>query len=59
MTLMIKLLKNTISLYKQILIVFDDMIADILCNKKLNPKVTELFIRRQKLNIYLVFITQS
>ena len=59
MTLMIKLLKNTISLYKQILIVFDDMIADILCNKKLNPKVTELFIRGQKLNIYLVFITQS
>ena len=59
MTLMIKLLKNTISLYKQISIVFDDMIADILCNKKLNPKVTELFIRGQKLNIYLVFITQS
>ena len=40
-------------------IVFDDMIADILSNKKLNPVVTELFIRGRKLNISLVFITQS
>ena len=38
--------------------VFDDMIADMLSNKKLNPIVTELFIRRRKLNISLVFITQ-
>ena len=29
----------------KILIVFDDMIADMLSNKKLNPIVTELFIR--------------
>ena len=36
--------------------VFDDMIADMLSNKKLNPIVTELFIRGRKLNIYLVFI---
>ena len=34
----------------KILIVFDDMIADVLTNKKLNPVVTELFIRGTKLN---------
>ena len=43
----------------KILIVFDDMIADIIHNKKLNSIVTELFIRGRKLNISLVFITQS
>ena len=43
---------------RKILIVFDDMIADIN-NKKLNPVVTELFIRGRKLNISIVFITQS
>ena len=41
------------------LIVFDDMIADMINNKKLNSIVTELFIRGRKLNISLVFITQS
>ena len=41
------------------LIVFDNMIADMINNKKLNSIVTELFIRGRKLNIYLVFITQS
>ena len=41
------------------LFVFADMIADMLSNEKLNPIVTELFIRRRKLNISLVFITQS
>ena len=41
------------------LIVFDDMIADMINNKKLNPIVTELFIRGRKLNISIVFITQS
>ena len=35
------------------------MIADMLSNKKLNPVVTELFIRGRKLNISLVLITQS
>ena len=35
------------------------MIADVLSNEKLNSKVTELFIRGRKLNVYLVFITQS
>ena len=43
----------------KILIVFDDMIADMINNKKLNPVVTELFIRGRKLNISIVFITQS
>ena len=43
---------------QKILIVFDDMIADMLSNKKFNQIVTELFIRGRKLNISLVFITQ-
>ena len=43
----------------KILIVFDDMITDMINNKKLNSVVTELFIRGKKLNISLVFITQS
>ena len=43
----------------KILIVFDDMIADMIKNKKLNSIVTELFIRGRKRNISLVFITQS
>ena len=44
---------------RKILIVFDDMIADMINNKKLNPVVTELFIRSRKLNISIFFITQS
>ena len=44
---------------QKILIVFDDMIADMINNKKLSSIVTELFIRSRKLNISLVFITQS
>ena len=44
---------------RKILIVFDDMIADMLSHKNLNPIVTELFIRGRKLNISLVFITPS
>ena len=43
----------------KILIVFDDMIADMLSNKELNPMNTELFVRDRKLNFSLVFITQS
>ena len=42
----------------KILIVLDDMIADMINNKKVNSIVTELFIRGRKLNISLVFITQ-
>ena len=41
------------------LIVFDDMIADMINNTKLNSIVIELFIRGRKLNVSLVFITQS
>ena len=44
---------------RKVLIVFDDTIADSINNKKLNPIVTELFIRGRKLNISVVFITQS
>ena len=43
---------------RQILIIFDDMIADMLRNKKLNPIVTEAFIRGRKLNISLAFIKE-
>ena len=43
----------------KILTVSHDMIADMLSNKKLNPIVTELFIRGRKLTLSLLFITQS
>ena len=43
----------------KVLIVFDDMIAGMINNNKVNPVVTELFIRARKLNISIVFITQS
>ena len=44
---------------RKVLIVSDDMIADMINNNKLNPIVTELFIRGRKLNSSIVFITQS
>ena len=44
---------------RKILIVFDDLIAGMINNKKLNSVVTDLFIRGRKSNISLVFITQS
>ena len=44
---------------RKVLIVFDDIIVDMINNKKLNKIVTELFIRGRKLNISIVFITQS
>ena len=44
---------------RKILIVLNDRIADMLSNKKLNPIVTELFIKGGKLNIDLVFIILS
>ena len=69
--MILKLLLNTqiVNIYKnieeynqnkkhKISIVFDDIMADMLSNKKLNPIVTELFIRGRKLNISLVFNTQ-
>ena len=43
----------------KILIVFDDIIAGIMTNKKFQSIIKELFIRCRKLNISLVFITQS
>ena len=43
---------------RRVLIVFDCMIADMESNKKLSPLVTELFIRRRKLNVWLVVISQ-
>ena len=43
----------------QAIIVFDDMIPDMINNKKLNPIVNELFIRGRKLNISIAFIIQS
>ena len=44
---------------RKILIVFDDMIPDIMTNKKFQSLIKELFIRCRKLNMSLVFITQS
>ena len=43
----------------KVLIVFDDMIANMIIDKKLNPVLNELFIRGRKINISLIFITQS
>ena len=43
----------------KVLIVFDNTIVDMGNNKKLNPIVTELFIRGRKPNISIVFITKS
>ena len=44
---------------RKMLIDFDDTNANMVTNKKLNPIITELFIRGRKLNIYLDFITKS
>ena len=44
---------------KKVLIIFDDMITDIMRSKKFEAIVKELFIRCRKLNISIVFITQS
>ena len=44
---------------RKILIVFDDMIADITTNKKFQSLINKLFFRRRKLNISLAFVTQS
>ena len=54
-----KIEEYNIGITREILIVFDDMIADMINNEKLNPVVTELFIRDRKLNISIIFITQS
>ena len=49
--------KYNINKERKILIVFDDMIANMINNKNLNSIVMELFIRGRTLNISLVFIT--
>ena len=54
----IQILKNAIQ-KRKILFVLDDIIADMLNNKKRNQIVTELFVRGSKLDISPVFITQS
>ena len=41
------------------LMAFDDMIVDMKANKKLSPIVTELFLSGRKVNISIVFISQS
>ena len=38
------------------LIIFDNMIVDMLTNKKLNRIVTESFIRGRKLNIFFFLL---
>ena len=43
---------------RKVLVVFDVMISDLIQNKKLNPIVTELFVRGRQLNISLIFIMQ-
>ena len=52
-----RILTITTQAEKKILIVFDDMIADITSNKKFQTIIKELFIRCRKLNISFVFIT--
>ena len=44
---------------KRKILIFDDMIADIITNTKFQAIIKELFIRCRKLNISLVFISQS
>ena len=53
-----RILTVTIQSEKEKKFVFDDMIADIMTNKKFKAIIKELFIRCRKLNISLVFITQ-
>ena len=45
--------------FYKILIIFDDIIANIMANKRFQAIIKELFIRCRKLNISLVFITKS
>ena len=54
-----KMLTKILTKNGKISMVFDYMIADMINNKKLNSIVVELFIRGRKLNISLVFYTQS
>ena len=49
---------NNLGKNRKMLIAFDDMVADIINNNKLNPVITELFIRGRKLSISIAFITK-
>ena len=55
----LKIWKTIIQQRKEVLTVFDDVIADTNVNETLRPTVTELFLRGRKLNILLVLISQS
>ena len=47
--------KRNLGKKRKIWIIFDDTIADMINNKKLNPVMTELFLRGRRLNIYIIF----
>ena len=47
--------KHNLEKKRKIWIIFDDTIADMINNKKLNPIMTELFLRGRRLNIYIAF----
>ena len=44
---------------RRVLIVSDDVLADMKSNKKLSPIFAELFLRGRKINISIVFVSQS
>ena len=54
-----KFWKTIIQQRKKVLLVSDDMIADVEANKNLSTIITEFFLRGRKLNIPIVFISQS
>ena len=51
--------ENNLGKKRKVLVAFDDMIADMIINKKLNPVVTELFIRGRSLKMSIFFIPHS
>ena len=57
--MLIKILKNTIKEKNKLVIVFDDMVTDLINNKKPYAVLTELFISGRKVSTSLAFITQS
>ena len=52
-TVFIEVLMNILKIKNQILIVFDDIITNMLSNKNIKPVVTELFISSRKINNFL------
>ena len=51
-----KILKSIVQEENKVLVLFDDLVADMINKKKINPVVTELFIRGREPNILLVFL---